>query len=420
MDSTTCKTGCCGSAGCIAATAETNTVCGTGTACAACTGGMTCQSAKCACPGTEMACSGTCTTLASDASNCGKCGNVCPSGVCSAGQCTPYVVAGGAMTSLVSAIASDGTNVVWTDSGLKAVMSIPVAGTTGGKTATTVKSSASFGQLGGVAISGSTIAWVMATPNVAGIADSEIWTQAGEQYVFSGSSLANLFGPVLQGAGAIAPGVTSVFVEADAVDSGSQSSTGAVTFYSCPLNCSSLPCAASSCDSAGGTSTGFSDGLVGNASGVYFGVQPYAGSGGYGVLDFRPAGNISFDWVDPPVFYGLSADANNLYWAQATAAAPNTFTITKSPSSATATTATPSSAGFPAFTANVAQTASDGTYLYVLEQATSGTSGTIQVMPLAGGTPKTLYAGTAPIDLIAVAGSIYFVDSNTIYGLKYP
>jgi hypothetical protein len=420
-DSTSCPNGCCGTAGCIATDVQTANACGTGTACMACTGGMTCQQGNCACPAGQSSCGGTCETLdGSDAKNCGGCGKACASGVCNAGQCAPYVVAGGTTTSLVDAIASDGTNLVWTDSGLKAVMSIPVAGTTGGQKATTVKSSSSFTQLGGVAISGSTIAWVMSTPNAAGISDSEIWTQAGEEYSFSGSSLGALYGPVLQSAGTFAGGALSAFVEVVGIDSTTQGFTGTLSFYSCPLNCSSPPCTTSSCQPTGGTSTGSANGVVGNASGVYYGMQPYApGSGTYGVWYDHPSANMGFDWVDPPVFQGLSADAQNVYWAQATAAAPNTFGIQKSAAIGLGT-ANAAAVSFPSFTASFVQTASDGTYLYVLTQSTSGSSGTIQVVPLAGGTPKPLYDGTAPVDLIAVGGSIYFVDSNVIYGLPYP
>jgi hypothetical protein len=56
---------------------------------AACLGGQ-CSGGQCvtaACPSDQTQCSDGCRSLATDANNCGACGNVCPNGSCSSGSC---------------------------------------------------------------------------------------------------------------------------------------------------------------------------------------------------------------------------------------------------------------------------------------------------------------------------------------------
>ncbi|MFO0602792.1 MAG: MXAN_6577-like cysteine-rich protein [Polyangiales bacterium] len=91
----------CTSAGTSTCVTTGTTVCaGAGTACnatprtsgscAAPSGGACGASGTCACAGsTPDECGGACTSTATDAANCGRCGNACPTGqVCSGGACT--------------------------------------------------------------------------------------------------------------------------------------------------------------------------------------------------------------------------------------------------------------------------------------------------------------------------------------------
>ena len=88
----------------------------------ACTGGETCQSSVCACPSGDTLCGGVCVAESTDANNCGACGHGCLGGACSAGACQPVVLVtpGGA----VEEVATDGTSVYWTDTGVGSTGSV--------------------------------------------------------------------------------------------------------------------------------------------------------------------------------------------------------------------------------------------------------------------------------------------------------
>jgi hypothetical protein len=54
----------------------------------ACAQGASCSGGKCACPGVQIACSGSCVDPTSDEANCGACGKTCGSGTsCLSGAC---------------------------------------------------------------------------------------------------------------------------------------------------------------------------------------------------------------------------------------------------------------------------------------------------------------------------------------------
>ena len=80
------------------------------------------------CTADQTACSGSCFDLKTSATNCGKCGKTCFGGTCSGSVCAPYVVAKSPTTGTVAKLATDGTRVVWADTGIVAVLQIGAGG----------------------------------------------------------------------------------------------------------------------------------------------------------------------------------------------------------------------------------------------------------------------------------------------------
>jgi hypothetical protein len=129
------------------------------TACPSATGTPSCNGTSCgysACNSGYTLCSGNCTSTASDPTNCGSCGVSCLGGTCVSGACQPYVAASG---SFIVAIASDGTNIVWTDSGLRGVFQVPL----GGGPMVTLGSNVNgnWGEFGGIGVSGGVVAFLV-------------------------------------------------------------------------------------------------------------------------------------------------------------------------------------------------------------------------------------------------------------------
>ncbi|MBV9949450.1 MAG: hypothetical protein JOZ69_21590, partial [Myxococcales bacterium] len=72
-----------------------------------------------------------CATNFADASDhCGSCARTCNGGACTAATCGAYVVAAQPTTGTVAKLATDGTRVVWSDTGIVAIRQIPAAGGT--------------------------------------------------------------------------------------------------------------------------------------------------------------------------------------------------------------------------------------------------------------------------------------------------
>jgi hypothetical protein len=94
----------------------------------ACTGGQTCQSGRCGCPGGTVSCGGTCVDTQSDSLNCGSCGHGCNGAGCSGALCGSYVIAQGPTTSGVARVLTDGTSVFWADNGANIVGQVPGIG----------------------------------------------------------------------------------------------------------------------------------------------------------------------------------------------------------------------------------------------------------------------------------------------------
>jgi hypothetical protein len=80
------------------------------------------------CPTGQTACPSGCANLQSAATNCGVCGHDCRGGTCGASKCSAYVVAKQPTTGTVAKIATDGTRVLWADTGIVAIEQIPAKG----------------------------------------------------------------------------------------------------------------------------------------------------------------------------------------------------------------------------------------------------------------------------------------------------
>ncbi|HZU84225.1 MAG TPA: hypothetical protein VE987_14950, partial [Polyangiaceae bacterium] len=129
------------------------------------------------------ACDGGCVAL--DAStSCGACGHDCRGGACTAGACGAYVVAQQPTTGTVAKLATDGTRVVWSDTGLA---SIEQVGARGGAAIALAPASSTNGAVGSeLALAGTTVAFVylgVAAPSLglatADVADSGTSALAG-------------------------------------------------------------------------------------------------------------------------------------------------------------------------------------------------------------------------------------------------
>ena len=93
----------------------------------ACTGGMTCQAAQCACPAAKPdTCSNSCTDKNTDNLNCGSCGHSCLGGTCATGMCQPITLASGRTAPWALAVNTSG--VYWLET--KAVQAVPLNGGT--------------------------------------------------------------------------------------------------------------------------------------------------------------------------------------------------------------------------------------------------------------------------------------------------
>jgi hypothetical protein len=99
-----------------------------------CSGGMTCVNGTCQCPAGTMTCGGsTCiNVMGTDANNCGRCGHGClvaNGGTCSAGACQPIPFVNMGTSNIVD-FDTDGSIVVFADTGLNEIAQVSVPGGT--------------------------------------------------------------------------------------------------------------------------------------------------------------------------------------------------------------------------------------------------------------------------------------------------
>jgi hypothetical protein len=73
-----------------------------------------------ACPAGRTVCDGKCVDTSKDANHCGACGHTCYLGACN-GTCQPWKIVDAPDTSVPALLVTDGTTVVWVDTGLTSI-----------------------------------------------------------------------------------------------------------------------------------------------------------------------------------------------------------------------------------------------------------------------------------------------------------
>jgi hypothetical protein len=335
---------------------------------------------------TATLCSSGCFNLKSDQHNCGRCGHDCFSGTCSNGKCQPWIVAQPPTTTKVTALASDGSAVIWADTGPNAVFQVTSAGT--GKI--TLASDASVNDVAlaqnwPMALAGGTVVW--------GTSD-HVWTakvgtaNSGKQFPFTftgGSGVHNL---------AINPQGTYVGATFS-------NDSNLIDIYDCAL-------AGTTCTKSGSIQPLFALGAVATST-TYFVVDPSNGS-----IDTHAFGSGSYgpfkSGLGTPSL--LAADSNNLYWwAAGSGAAIKRVSLLGGAVSDVLTQ-------FDSSTTFLIGLATDGTNVYV---TTEGMPSTLVYGPVGGCCAATpLAAATNPTVVVAAGGKVFWVDGNTINAIAAP
>ncbi len=380
--------------------------------------------------GCLSACGGVCTNIDTDATNCGVCGHDCQGGACVLGVCQPYVVAGPAGIQDIQDVAFDGNHVVWADNVSGNVSEVTV---TGGPPAVIGSIPLATESFTGVGINGGYIAWATAgaldvppgseafngvVPPLLPSASNDLWIAQDEQPASTMELLEETYSPlfglvqdptgnawfvsdVLTPVGS-APTAEELWIARQAP--GQQLWTGTIGLPSWPL--------AVSAPSAGNTSVYWADSAGGNVW-VYSTANAQAT-----IFQSIPSGFTPEQ---------VAVDGSSVYWINLSPPSPSgqTAQIMSAPLGGGAAVAVGLALG-----SGVNGLASDGTNLYlsivgpVTGPDNGDTGGTIQYMPVAGGSAQTLYSNpTGRTGRITVAnGFVVFPDLNTmtIYAVRSP
>ncbi|MGH7434214.1 MAG: hypothetical protein ACRENE_00900, partial [Polyangiaceae bacterium] len=369
---------CCGGS-CSACSTPANATAACNTSTNSCT--FTCNSGY-------SACNGGCSNF-TDSANCGSCGHSCGGGTCSGGVCQPYAVSTSSTTpSHIVDLATDGTHVAWTDSGLGGAYEVPGAGGT-------VVTIGTEPGVSGVAIAGG---YISVTGRNASYPDQ--WWGFND-----GAGLSEMYtgGLVRDSGGTMGPFL--------AVSSNAQQTCWVDQFSGMAY----IEC----CPFIGG---GGGCGVTQSLSGAPYGKQIGAGANGFywtdasgGVVYYVPYGGASGAVVtvatgqtSPDM---ATADSTYAYWTKS-----GTSIVALSESGGTVTT----TSALPSGSSAVTSMASDGSYVHF----TSSTSAGGYVGHLSTSTWKitTTPATGTPTGVVAAGGMVFWFDSaaNKIYGLRYP
>ena len=329
------------------------------------------------------ACNGVCSNFQTDAANCGTCGHSCNGGACSGGACQPFVVAQPPTTSTVLDLATDGTHLLWTDSGLGGAYEITLS--TG-----TVVNLGSISGVKGIAVAGSYVG----VTGLDGSYPDQYWGFNNE----SGLTSSYTGGLERDSGGSMTPFL--------AVESNAQNLCWIDVFSSmtyiecCPF-----------IDGSGGC------GVTQSMSGNPYGAQIGAGASGFYWSD------VSTGTVYTVAYGGTSsavvtfatsqssanmvtADSSYAYWTT------NGTSILRAPSTGSpGTVHTVGSA-----TSTITSMASDGNYVHFTY---AGAVGHLSTSAL---TQTTTSATGSPMGVVASSGLVFWfvASTNTIYGMTYP
>jgi hypothetical protein len=343
----------------------------------------------------SIACNNVCVDGQTNAKNCGACGHSCVGGTCSAGKCQPWKVAAPPLTKTPVDIASDGTNLVWADSGLLKVMQVGVKGAV----AITIGSDADLTRISEVTMRGGKVAWT-----TAGTSSATVMI-ATEGQADSGAPLATL-GETNQNPWALAPifdpTTTHLFFNwYYRPNDGYSAQVQAITLSTGLMGQQPLGVTAAVPSSRNAIDDTY----------LFWGEQTGDGVGGilhrYTLAtgatvstNANPGAGVDFVTNDGKYVYWLGAGIERT--SEAAMETPTLIPITN-------------------LQGSLGGLATDGTYLYFTYRTAPSSS--IGYAPVSGGAATVLQiAAGSPAPIIAVNGAIYWIDEGTatIYGQVFP
>lgn len=361
---------------------------------------MVCSGGNCGCATGYNPCNGACIDMTGangDNGNCGACGHSCSPGLCTNSQCQPWIVANSSMVQNLSALASDGTTVVWSDLGNTSIMAVSALG---GGTATNLKQDSSFG--GAVlSVANGTAAWTNGTT---------IWTaaaaggaQSGVQQSYALPSW-NVIDVVLNS--------NASHIAVTLLDGG----TSTQSLYDCTLG------VGAACTSIGQvpTPSGLGSSLVSgaaNSAGYFFVDLPDS------AINLFPFGTVSFRTLVPSqgsslTMFDVTLDPTNTNVYFMAADSSNNDHISRAPQGGGTVTAVTTFSGGAG-----AMLATDGKNVYFTYPSTNANQGFLGYAPAAGGSAtylRTASATNSTKSLVYAGGALFWADASasTIYGMR--
>lgn len=335
--------------------------------------------------------------MTSNKNNCGRCSHSCFYGSCNATAgatggpgCTSWTVAASTTTSAPQAIVSDGTNLIWADSGKTAILEIAVSGQGAVKT---LMSNSAFSTIQGAALfpmslGGGKVAWATT---------SNVWTVGTD-----GSSPRMESFTLPPPSGKTPQMLLNLGISSNATWIGVMQEFSDLSFelYDCPVGGS-----ASSCISVSGlsfipvgaatnsTNYFFHDNNTGQIEALTFGVTPQLGAVETGQMSGMTG--------------GTAVDSNYVYWTGDSYGIRRAQQIGGAVSNVTT---------FPSGTGLVLAT--DGTNVYF---TTSGSTNFVGYAPVNGSAgPYRIAPSTSATGIVAAGGMVFWLDGTTIYGIGAP
>jgi hypothetical protein len=349
----------------------------------ACTGGRcrySCASGFADCLDSGMGCA---TNVQDASASCGACGHACNGGSCAAATCGAYIVAKQPTTGTVAKLATDGTRVIWSDTGIVAIRQIAA---TGGSAISLAATSSTNGAVSSeLALAGSTVAFSYlggSAPSV-GLATVDV----------ANSGVSAIPGAVAVNAISLTPAATHLFY----VDiTGTQGSVN-----DCMINGRD----AGTCLGVAGGGRFLAQTAADSTSMFFYVVGANTLQAGL-YLDTISTNTVGIFGVDVP--QTLAVDGTWAYWTT-TNDGGATYTIHRTIESAPTTLAQTVAVDLRA-----SAFATDGANVYYW------TGSAIISKPVAGGPETTLAPSTAFTQIAVGGGLLVWTDGATIWALVLP